>query len=375
MTILFDKIDRSRLGPARHDERYFEYLNQSARIPAGRVRDLMDLWFSRYPTASQGALSARVRSRSDVDFDTAAFELALHELFLKMGFRVLEIEPTLPNGRSPDFLVEDENGTRVYVEVVTAFDMSDEERATEARTNAAVQALDEASSPHFHLHLTVHGSPKLPVPLRRMRELFQSWIDALTEASEPWLYEFGEATFQVEVMAARSNWTPGSRAISARGFGGGAHSPHEPIREALKAKATRYGVLDHPFVIAINSHVMGQDQSDLAAALFGSEIIQVPISADAVGEPILLRAQDGFWLDHRGQRRRGVSGVLFFDRFSPWTANLRFPLLAVNPWAEMPVKGFGRITKIEVVEGKLQTMVGESLQDLFELRDDWLGQG
>ena len=372
MTALFDDIPRTSLGPARHNERNFEYLNLSARSEARQVRNLLEDWFSRYPLAHQNALASRIRSRSDSAFDSAAFELALHELLLVIGCSVIEIEPVLANGRAPDFLVEDREGNRIYIEAVSEADMSDIERAAEARINEAVQAIDEAKSPSFHLNLTVEGSPSSSVPQREMRASLQFWIDNLATSVEPWVYEFGGATFTVTVMMPRRNSATDSRAISSRSFGGGASAPHLPIREALKSKAKRYGVLKHPFVIAINSNVMGQDESDLVAALFGSEIVQVPLSPEGPGEPILARARDGLWFDHRGARRKAVSAVMYFDRFGPWTANLRSPLLILNPWADKPVHPLDRINRIEVVDEQLQNFAGQSLSELFNLEDGWL---
>jgi hypothetical protein len=108
-------------GGADHVVSHFDYLNSSGRVEAVRVRTVVEEMFSRYPPAGQDGLRHRLRSIDDNTHLSAFFELALHDLTLRAGCTVLEIEPDLKEtSRSPDFLIETPQGQRFYLEATLA---------------------------------------------------------------------------------------------------------------------------------------------------------------------------------------------------------------------------------------------------------------
>src|SRR2546426_234126 len=84
---LFDVGTRTRAGPARFGEPSFTYLNESKRRPFDRVRSLIEEWFAEYPTEHHADLRARFRSVNRRQHAGASFELYLHALFNRIGFR------------------------------------------------------------------------------------------------------------------------------------------------------------------------------------------------------------------------------------------------------------------------------------------------
>src|SRR5262249_52736978 len=147
-----------------------------------RVRQLIDVWFSRYPTEHRAALIARFRSPIDHQHYSAFFELLLHELVVSRGLKVVAIEPKLVHTtRSPDFLIEHADGKRFYLEAALATGQSQEEIAAQARLNQALAAIEKTPSPAHFLDLYVDGVPTAPVATTAMQRRLKAWIKSLPD--------------------------------------------------------------------------------------------------------------------------------------------------------------------------------------------------
>ena len=82
------------------------------------------------------------------------------------------------------------------------------------------------------------------------------------------------------------------------------------LHAVLKRKASRYGTLDLPLVVAV---------------------------ASADGEAALRSALDELWLGPRGAQRRILSAVLAFERVDPWCFRDSRIRLIRHPAAEIPL--------------------------------------
>ena len=371
---LFDDIPRVYLGPAKHGERDFEYVNRSGRVGIQEVRDLLDTWWRDFPKSGRTSIRGRVRSGSDVDFAGAIFELAVFKTFLRVGCNLLELEPSVANGRAPDFLFATPNGDPFYVEAVVSWDQSDEQRTAETRLEEAVQALDEVNSPAYHLSLQTSGHPTNSVPRREMRDSLQAWVNGLNdnEARNEKHWKFGAfgANFEISVFAPRKAVRDG-RAISVRHFEPYSGAPHESLRSSLIYKAKRYGNLPHPFVISVNAKNDLLDDSDLISALYGTESVSIPVFENSIGEPRLERLADGLWRGADGPRRRGVSAILYYEKFSAWRASRSNPVFAINPWASKPLAESFGLSSSRVENDTVVFEEGKSASQLFDLPVDW----
>jgi hypothetical protein len=117
---------------------HFGYLNSSARVEAARVRAVVELMFDRYPAQTQKALRRRLRSADNNTHLGAFLELALHDLLLRSGCRMLAVEPDLEDTlRSPDFLAETPQGQRFYLEATLSTGRSRSEEGAEAPKGSA----------------------------------------------------------------------------------------------------------------------------------------------------------------------------------------------------------------------------------------------
>lgn len=86
--MLFDEIERAETRVKRENESTFSYLNLSARAPMTAARQVFEVWFADYPDSGKSDLRARFRSPIDSQFKSAFWELYLHELFSRLGFRL-----------------------------------------------------------------------------------------------------------------------------------------------------------------------------------------------------------------------------------------------------------------------------------------------
>jgi hypothetical protein len=286
---LFDDIPRPDTDVWNQHEAAFAYLNRSGRPEASRVRQLIEDWLARYPADHRDALIARLRSSIDDQHRGAFFELLVHELLLTRGHRVLEIEPKLAHtSKSPDFLVQAKEGQRLYLECVLATGRSEKEVAEQKRLNQALAAMDRTPSPRHFLNLTVHGVPTAPISIREMTKALRAWIAGLPDddsaiESAPFKYQKHGATILLRAFPRRHP-DRATRAIGARTFPARVVTVDDDVRGALEKKASRYGALDHPYVVAVNALSMFAHNDAIIDALLGSPYTAVEETAGGITE-------------------------------------------------------------------------------------------
>src|SRR4051794_27069319 len=112
---LFDDLERADGRPAAYGEDSFAFLNRAEGAVWARIRCELDGWFAAFPPEAQADVRGRFRSRIPGAHWGAWWELFLHRLFVRLGYRVRP-HPEVPNStRRPDFeLVRD--AERLYLE-------------------------------------------------------------------------------------------------------------------------------------------------------------------------------------------------------------------------------------------------------------------
>ncbi|RMF72363.1 MAG: hypothetical protein D6738_11415 [Acidobacteria bacterium] len=111
---------------------------------------------------------------------------------------------------------------------------------------------------------------------------------------------------------------------------------HKAIRAAVCNKATRYGPLDLPYVIAVNVIAEHVDTSDIMNALFGKEYVEIRRNADGSLDQSCGRKRDGAWFGPTGPRNTRVSAALIANNLAEWTIH-QSPVLIHNPFAAKPL--------------------------------------
>jgi hypothetical protein len=377
---LFDDFHRDYDGPALYAEPSFNYLNRSARAESGRIRKILEEWFSNYPTKDQFQLSSRFRSTNDNGLRSAFFELFLHELLIRLKCQ-LKIHPRV-NGttRRPEFLVEDKSGCRFYLEAVLATGESEEDRAEKARMNVVYDVLNRLNSPNFFIGMKFKGAPETPPSARKMMSFLAERLATLNpdelakiimsdgfKAVPQWSYEHQgwiidffpipkspkmRGRFGVRPLGT---WFPDVQIIQ----------PHIPLREAVIEKAGRYGDLNLPYVIAVNALDDDVERINIMEALFGEERLVINQLRDA-------RIPNGALISSLGPRYTRVSAVLVASPILPWNVPRAPICLYHNPWTKRPYNGaLIRLPQAVPQGDHMELHDGESLGKIFDLPEDW----
>jgi len=364
---LFDDILRTHRGPATHTEGTFSFLNRSAWPASEGVRNLLESFFRRYPSSE----SAELKSKFETQFDSAFFELYLHELLLRLGCEVA-VHPTLKGiGAKPDFVARFRQGQEVILEAAIATDRTDKERAGDARLNALYDAITSKTiSPNFFLRLGPIPDPDaVPTP-KKIRKFIKERIagldpDVVQRAVQigcelpRWTYR-DEGGFELEITAhpkpPESRGNPEIRPIGAYPGEVRWGDSRAVLKKSIDSKATKYGDLDTPFVIAVNAK-WGTGRDVVAKALFGS---------NEFGDK-----SDGVWNPTRNTR---LSGVLV-STVVPWSIHCAPLCLYHNSFAQRSCReNPWKIPQAIARDSGMQWLEGSNSAELFELPKEWPGE-
>lgn len=385
--MLFSDIARTCEEPRPYSTSEFEYLDQSARPEAIAIRRTLEQWFSRYPTPDRADLMARFKSPESSHHVSAAFELYVHELLLKLGYSI-ELHPQTESKKAtrPDFLVRDQDGNRMYVEAVVASDLSEREQKAEARLNAFYDSMNRIEARDWFVTIDVIGRPAEPPSGRRLRKEVDSWLAQLNadsvikkanaEGSDAFPVKLhrgnGWAVTFTAIPRDRSKPAdPADRIIGAIAGEARWLGSDKVIRNVLSDKALRYGELDAPLVVAVNARVLHIDQDDVVDALFGQEQLTVSKTGSDL-ECRLVRRANGVWRGPDGPQRTRLSGALIGFNLKPWTFGARELALYQNPWATRPCSGkILTLPRWECVNGQMSFAAAAGVTAIFGFPEDY----
>ncbi|MEQ1719253.1 MAG: hypothetical protein ABL907_25250 [Hyphomicrobium sp.] len=384
----FDEIERTLNGGATPLMTPFAYLNESARPEAAKVRAVVDQFLANYPPAHRQRMRDRLRQLDDVAHHSAFFELLLHELLIRQRCEIIAVEPEIPgNRRSPDFLVVAPNGSRFYLEATLATGRSQEEAAARRRFNEAMNALDRMESPDFFLDIRWEGMPNQPVAGAPLRREVSGWLQhldydearqSLTSGGPVPSAVFERHGWHITVQAmARGPNTRGR--LGLRAIGSFGHrvaqmiQPHLAIKNAVTAKAGRYGDLGLPYIVAVNAMADIAPEDSDTEALFGTEAVEIVMRDDGFAHREVRNA-DGAWRAEGGPQYTRVSAVLSTSRLTPWSLGQRRMRLILNPWARrlLTADGVG-FDRVWVENERLHTEAGLTPSQILNLAEGWPG--
>lgn len=347
--VLFDPAPRSDPSPARHEEGTFDFLNRVADPYFASVRRTLDRWFERLPAHAKTSFRARMRRRG---WRSGFWELYLHEMLRRLDLAV-RYEPELDDSpRNPDFLIDDPAGRSCVIEAVS-LDKPHEDDAAERRRAQILDALNRTTSPDFFLWLEFEAEGTEAPSVARFRPGLEAWLRGLDTEDVIRQYEEGGMEALSSYVWEDRGWRvaiwPVPKNPEARGDPNhrpvGAHGPSQAyliddrsvLLQAMKRKATGYGDLGRPFVIALDFHsLFGLEEEDVEGVLYGRTVDRTWLPA---GHPDRIgRLRDGFWAGPGGPKHTRVSAVIVMWGLEPWTPHKAVPTLWHNPWAARPLE-------------------------------------
>lgn len=381
----FSCVARIDTAPKRANESSYRFLDRSARPEIERVRMFFAEAIGSYPAIGRNEIVARLQSGDEVHFRSAAFEVLLHEGLRRLDFSLLpHPDPGTGVTTRPDFLVTTNSGHEFFLEAVLAGERDGRSPAAEAIKRTAIGLLDEAPHQCFLLDVQSEGDPTTQPSSRVLIREVHGWLDTLNvDALRPrleaegfdqmpsmnWSHEGWSLTFRaIPLSGARRGRA--RRLIGAQGDGVRRVNAWEPLRDAVKKKANRYGELALPLVVAVNADRFHLDAIDEVQALYGEEQwVEVLGHPERSGPQ---RRENGAWCGPNGPQCRRVSGVWFFNDLTPYTLANRRSTLYLNPWAHQPIsEALNRLPTKSLVDDALVATEGVSLQEIYGISPEW----
>lgn len=382
MNSLFDSFERTCLEFAKHNYNTYEYYNNSARADMSKVRDTLERWFYNYPEEEKKELKSRFKK----DFDSSFYELFLYELFCKLGYNIT-IHPDLASSpKKPDFLIS-KNNLEFYVEAKVVKSKTMEQEAFERKRNELYDNLNKLNTKDFllnieHLCFLTQKQPSTKRMIKYIEEeLKRIDPDILSEELEkngienfPKI-EYKNRDVHIIVspipvsLSAREEKALPIGIYPAEAFWGGGE---ESLKNSIEKKAKRYGKLDKPFIICLNSlDIRTSGKIDVDNAIWGTLALSWSTNPEGKDEK-WIRQLDGVFCDEKGARLKNLTGVLV-SKVYPHNVPVANYWLYEHPLSENKMD-FNKIgLKFNYVnKGKIIDNTGDDIGNILEISKDWL---
>ncbi|MBJ2286006.1 hypothetical protein JFT66_17775 [Pseudomonas sp. MF6755] len=384
--MLFADYQRTDSSIKASRESDFAFLDRSAMPEIERVRQFLEALVKDYPEEEHAELVARIQSGNDTHFKSSIFELALHAFLVRLGYS-LRPHPQLPNGSKarPDFHVMSPCGEDFYLEAVLASVDDDSDPGAEARIGLTLDALSFASHANFMVAVEYEGVPHTQPSGKKLLAATLKWLDSLDpdeirteiecnglDSVPPLNWEHEEWQVVLRAIPLKPERRGCARTLIGVLDGGvGPIDQWSPIRNAIKFKGSKYGILDKPLLIAVNFGSFHLDRMDEMQALFGQEQYLIAVQ-NPEAEPRFDRAPNGAWLGKSGPQARRVSGAWIFNDLTAYTLASRRHTIYFNPWAANSLPEALKLMPHALVKGEeMQWYPGSSLSEVLELPLDW----
>ncbi len=334
--IVFDDIAQRETRRKKMTESVFTHLNSSARPGDVASRALIEEWLAQVPVSEQDEFRSRFRSGDDIQFNTAFQELFWHE-FLRSQCCGLDFHPPIAgSSKRPDFLVCQPSADSFILEARTSTEVATGPE-NNPRANRIREFLRQMTLNSHRLGIDELTVGTLDLPQKAFRKHITDAIDA-----DP-----SSKMVRIPPYATKDGWHIRLTAFSGTHYGGSHSStvmqeawgktwtgPSYPLRDALKKKASKYGQLSMPYVIAINSADALLTGRDFEQTLFG---VRPGITIAGMTDELAR----GFWGRENNPKHKRVSAVLFTTNLWPATVLMGqvYACLWINPWADRPYDG------------------------------------
>lgn len=367
----------------RYTEDSFSFYDRSAWPAIENVRCLINRWAEAYPETEQKDLLTRLQT----DFDSTFFELFTFSFFAGLGFELSSHPKLAHTSKKCDFEVRG-TGQLFYLECISTSGLSDAEKARKNTENYFYDFFNELDLPGFYIRIAELEFKDASYPaFKKIRNYLSTQINAIDPDSIefPAIREFSDLPaivhddpkflLKIELLPKDKI----ARGKSGRAIGVFTTKFHvggfgHVISDAIKRKATRYGELAHPYMVAIDVKTeLPIDEYDIEDALFG-EIGQhrIPLILKGEAEIPLTVEASFFALGYPIHTR--VSAIMVTNVNPTNLAHAKYwiyyhPLAARELELDKQNLNGYRISKDGIVVIK-----GREIKDILSIPDDWPGE-
>jgi hypothetical protein len=309
----------------------------------------------------------------------------MHELMIRHGFQVVPHPTVQSTTHKPDFLVHG-SGNEFSLEVTLATDLSAKQQAEESMKAGLYDQINKTNSPDFflfikHMHLHKEKQPSAKKLIRFLNEklksldpdtIYKQFSKGGLNSLPSWTYKDDNNRIEFQPIP-KSPMMRGKKEVRPIGFfpiESQMSTTAKAIKNAVHEKATRYGKLNSPYLVAVNSlSSWGTDVSDIEEALFGAEQVQLDRHT---GEPIAYsRERDGAFIGPNGPKNTRMSGVIL-GTIVPRSISKTTLTLYHHPQARHPFdRQLLQINNASVENNKIVVQRNIPLRDIFNLKEEW----
>lgn len=343
---LFDNDQRTLEGSADYTTDAYYYFNNSVRTEIINVCNLLEEWFAEFPEEEKQDLKSRFKAT----FSPAFYELYVHALFTKLGYK-LQVHPEVKGtNKRPDYLAIKEDGSFFYIEVKAITLKSDYEKGLQRMTDTLMDGINNIDAPNYLLKLEEIQFKSASQPSGKV---IVQHFDKLISVIDPIDYEKSlEAkgysqmpmlTYEDEKVKIGLQLLP--KAPQFRGQKSKAIGTHPAIMQigndsdslisGLEKKSSRYGEFNAPYIICINKQTVAFDKMELQEALYGS--IAVTFSTDPTNRDEKTEFKgNGFFGNKNNPKHTRVSAVYLTNANEANLSMTADHALRHNPGAQFP---------------------------------------
>lgn len=346
---LFDEHKRTITDPAKNNNNTYDYLNTSSRNEMTIIREKLEEWFKKYPTAEKFEIKRRLKSTNQ--FNSVFFEMYLHDLFLKMKFNV-ESHPSIKDsGSKPDLLLV-KNNNILYVEAKVDYNSTEKRRREQNFKNRLLDNINNIKNEQYKIilekiEILSENQPSIKKFKKHLENQFSELeYNDLKNRTQNGLvllksrcYLDSDLRIKYKIYAIDETYN-GQRLI---GIDASSNveiiDSKSSLRSSLDKKRKKYEGMNAPFIIAINSLDIFLESCDINSLLFGSNHYEYFIHEKNESNLILKEHLDnGFFSSKDINQNSNVSAVLIYKNVS--IGNFENPKywFMENPNARYPLK-------------------------------------
>lgn len=361
-----------------YSESVYHHLNIGDRIEEKEVRAKLEHWFSNYPISEQDEFVKRFKTNHNIQLHSAFFELVMHEVLLRLGYKVT-IHPKLDDKTSrPDFLVQSKSGEEFYLEVVTFTGMTKEEEAQENIINKVSDTINKIKTYNYYIKFRIIKFPTRSIPGKAIKNFLEVKLGQLDpdicnqitntfgEDARP-VWSFSNNDYEIEFspipknIEFRNEQTP--RPLGMRSGKVKWLNYKGDLNKELKKKS-KYGNLKKPYILAFNYLSSFSPYRRIIDVLYGT------INYDTCTNNENPRLDDGIWSKNIASAYRNISGLLFINQLYPWATHFQNFEMYLNPWAKMPYNGkLFYFPYMECKDGRISEHDGSKLSELLKIEN------
>jgi len=267
---LFPDVPRSGSWKRPQDRSDYDWLLRSELPEAENIRNILNDWFRRYPPRRQNELQNRFKGKRSNGFDAVFFELFLHELLLRLGYKIC-VEPPVSSGR-PDFCAFRELKPRFYLEGTVLCAAADDEGQSKQVRRIVEFVNQNISSKFFGVSMRIIRKTHSDPSLKKLKSDLSSWLNALVVNGRPTItadrecayqyYEWTQDDWRIMFKAFLEDKTPAEGIVGlfcdasdAASYGFSSSTDHFERKIDEKKKYRRLGL---PYIIAANMSDFGK---------------------------------------------------------------------------------------------------------------------